>query len=144
MLNVELFRDCAYDLGFCFVENQLYDLAFYYLEVARMSGEIGATEEYINCLANSKSPLALESIERFLDAATNIRATSAEQIERWEFYVAFLKRRQVWVLIELEEFNRAKRLLQPLLEDPRCKDFAEKELRFLETLQQRGSNQTQG
>ena len=135
----ELFFGSAYGLGFCLMEVELFTKALYYLYIAKESKNIEATMEYINCLSNSKSPLALKSIE---SAALDLPVPETEeQREIWENYLAFLKRRKAYVLIDIHEYGEARSFLSELLNDSKCKDFALSEINYLNALERRELSQ---
>jgi len=110
-------------LGSCFLEMDMMDVAEYYLKIgADCNYQNG---EYINCLANNKDVRALDVIQQYLLRDAVISGLTLETSQ------AFLHRRMAYVLIDWGMIDKAKQLLESLLKDPLCHDFAESELRYL-------------
>ena len=49
-------------------------------------------------------------------------------------FLAFLKRRKVYVLVEKKRFEEARKNLMEMLDDPECADFAINELAYIQKL----------
>lgn len=120
----------AYRLGFCLLELEQFEKAAYYLDVAQPAGFFEVIQENINCIVNSKSPLALNAVETAISHARE--AQNEEHVNEWRQYMAFLKRRKAYVLIDMREFDEAKTYLTEIATDPLCRDFALSELNYLE------------
>lgn len=132
---VDLFFESAMGFGYSLMEIENFTKAQYYLNIAKDSKNMDALVEYINCLSNSKSPIALRVIE---DAAHALPDPETdEQREIWENYMAFLNRRKAFVLIDLHEYREARSFLRELLKDSKSKDFAMNELNYLNTIERR-------
>ena len=59
----EIFFEASYIVSFCLMELGKPHTASYYLEISSHSMNYMHIQEYINCLANSQDPQALEVIE---------------------------------------------------------------------------------
>lgn len=131
--NQMLLNEANYRVGYDLQELERFEEASYYLENAS-SGSYTYMTEYINCLVNSGNPIALSVIEEAL--ANTVKPKKKEEQEDWKRVMAFLKRRKVYLLIEMERIDEARTLLKQLLKDPLCKDFAEGELQYIDSLGQ--------
>ena len=58
-------------------------------------------------------------------------------VQRRNAYIAFLNRRKAYVLIDQGRLNEAELLLQTLIKEPLCQDFAIGELKYIEELKKR-------
>lgn len=125
-----IFFESAYRVGFCLMELGKTHEAAYYLEIASYSNISEHVQEYINCLANSKDPLALDVVEDIIKRSP--KPETEEHLKGWNFHMAFLKRRKAYILIDKHKFDEAKQLLTEMLEDPLCKEFAKGELEYIE------------
>ena len=125
---IDFMADVCYAIGWSLMELGKLEKAEYYLLIAaRSSG--GYLREYINCLSNLHLPQALDIIDWAIDHTT--KPVDAEYEDAWHFHMAFLKRRKAYVLIDQNRLEEAKALLEELLQDPLCHDFAESELNYL-------------
>ena len=122
--------DAGYCIGFCLMELEKATKASYYLEIASHAMNAKYVQEYINCLSNTKDLRALPFIENVISHSP--RPTSPEDIKGWEFYMAFLKRRKAYVLIDLGRIAEARAYLTEMLDDPLSKKFAESELNYID------------
>lgn len=127
-----LLFESAYYVGFCHMELELFDSAFFYLEFASRSNDAQHNQEYINCLVNSKSPIALRVIDDVINRSKNPNTDDTRPI--WDFHIAFLKRRKAYVLIDMQKYDEAELFLKEIVNDPLCKDFAEGELNYIHNL----------
>ena len=125
----EIFFEASYTVGFCLMELGKAHTAAYYLEIASHSMNYKHIQEYINCLANSQDPQALEVVEDVIQRSP--KPDSKESVMSWSNHMAFLKRRKAYVLIDRKLYSEARSLLTEMLSDPMCKDFAQDELNYL-------------
>lgn len=58
-------------------------------------------------------------------------------VQHWNAYMAFLKRRKAYALIDQGRLDEAEHLLQTLIKEPLCQDFAIGELKYIEELKKR-------
>jgi hypothetical protein len=103
--------------------------ALYYLEVASHSNAYKHVQEYINCLSNTNSSYTLNVIEYVTNRSP--KPELDKDIEEWNFHIAFLKRRKLYELIERKMYKDAEKLIDELLDNPYCKEFAQGELEYL-------------
>lgn len=122
-----LLYESAYNIGFCYEELLLHELAMFYLDYASRSKIGKHIQEYINALTNYKDPRALDVIREVQKAGFGADPESGE----YKFHFAFLKRREAYVLIDKNRLDEAEVLLKEMLNDPECKDFAEDELDYI-------------
>ena len=109
--------------------------AAYYLEIASHSSSYRHVQEYINCLSNSKDPQALVVVEDVIKRSP--KPESEENMEAWNFHMAFLKRRKAYILIDKNRISEAIILLQEMVDEPLNKDFAQRELQYLEKIRKK-------
>ena len=124
-----LFFEAAFNTGFCLMELGAMESSSYYLSQAIHSNAYAHAQEYINCLVNTKAPIALDVVNEVLSRHT--KPESEDEMEAWQHHLAFLKRRKAYILIDLHEFDKAEELLTEMVQDPLCKDFAEGELNYI-------------
>lgn len=129
-----IFFESSYCVGFCLMELGKAHAAAYYLEIASHSMDAEHIMEYINCLSNLQDTQALEVVESVMKQAT--KPESEEDIKNWNLFMAFLKRRKSYILIDQKRYQEAKALLQEMQEDPLCKEFAQNELSYLNEREQ--------
>lgn len=129
-----IFFVSSYCVGFCLMELGKAHAAAYYLEIASHSRNYTYIIEYINCLSNTQDTQALEVVESAMKNST--KPESEEDIKNWNYFMSFLKRRKSYILIDLKRYQEAKALLQEMLKDPFCKEFAQKELSYLNEREQ--------
>ena len=129
-----IYFESSYCVGFCLMELGKAHAAAYYLEIASHSMDSEHIMEYINCLSNLQDTQALEVVESVMKQTT--KPESEEDIKNWNQFMAFLKRRKSYILINLKRYKEAEALLQEMLEDPLCKDFAQNELNYLSEREQ--------
>jgi tetratricopeptide (TPR) repeat protein len=132
----EIFFEVSYLIGFCYVELELPEKALMYLEIATsFSDNIKYMQEYINCLSITK------------DIRTNFLIdTEGEKLfkkskELWTnddySYYNFLLRRKSYVLIEMQQYDEAEKLLKMLLESDPDNSFIKTELAHIENIKMR-------
>lgn len=129
----EIFFESSYQIGYTLMELGKIYTAAYYLEIASHSSSYRNVQEYINCLSNSKDPQALEVVEDVIKRSP--KPESDEDMEEWNFHMAFLKRRKAYILIDKNRISEARILLQEMANEPLNKGFAQRELQYLENLE---------
>ena len=130
---LHMYYDTCYNVGYCLMELDNKTTAEYYLEISARSLNSEHVIEYINCLANTKDPRALDVVEDTIARAP--MPESEELMESWNFLMAFLKRRKAYILIDMKRYNEARKMLRKMLNDPRCRDFAIGELDYLKDIE---------
>ena len=93
------------------------------------------TQEYINCLANSKDFRALAVIENLLtyiakDEDSEDEETNSTLID----FINFLRRRKAYVYIDIGELEEAEKIYTQMLEEPENSDYALNELAYIQRL----------
>jgi hypothetical protein len=129
----DIFFESSYNVGFCLMELNKPHTAAYYLEIASHSMNYKHIQEYINCLANSQDPQAIEVVEDVIQRSP--KPDTKEDLMSWSNHMAFLKRRKAYVLIDRKRHSEARSLLSEMLNDPLCKDFAQDELNYLNAIE---------
>lgn len=129
-----LFEAC-YHLGFALMEINKMESACYYLEISSQGMHSQAVQEYINCLCNTQDPLAISAIDSVI--SNSPKPENEEELKAWNSFMAFLNRRKAYVLIDLKKFKEARELLNEMLNNPLCKEFAERELQYLNSLERK-------
>ena len=124
-----LYFESSYNVGYCLMELGKAHEACYYLEISSHSGTYQHVQEYINCLNNSHDPQALEVVENVIKNSP--KPDDDSNIKAWNYHMAFLKRRKSYLLVESKRYDEAKQLLEEMLNDPLCAQFARNELAYL-------------
>lgn len=129
----EEFYEVCYWTGFCYTELKRYKQAYYYLDFLFTLNRVHYAEEYINCLSNGKDFRALLVIDSLLENFEE--QAESKETEPWMLnFIHFLLRRKGYVLIDLDELDEAEKLFTAMLKDPKDKDFALKELAYIQRL----------
>ena len=129
----EIFFHLCYLIGFCYTELEQYERAFFYLEMTMPIRRITYTQEYVNCLVNSSDYRALDIINNLMNEAQNPNEEENETPPpHIKAFISFLKRRKAYVLIDQQQFDEAKAMLQKMLDEPENSDFAINELAYLQ------------
>ena len=131
----ERFFDLCYQIGLCYNELRLYKEAYIYFHAVANCGNMSYTMAYINCLVNSKDHRALQVISELLEQVQKSEDESEEPIpENVQEFHNFLRRNQVFVLIETGKHAEAQTILETMLDEPENFDFALDELAYLKSL----------
>lgn len=125
-----IFFGACYRIGYCFNELGKYDKAYFYLDFARLSGNVKYKIEFINTLVNSLDvralPLVLKEIESMETEGKELDSESSH-------YLHFLKRRLAYLYIEHKMYDKAKELLVAMKDDELDQAFAREELAYIES-----------
>lgn len=132
-----LFFELSYNIGYCLMELGKAREACYYLEISSYSGSYQHAQEYINCLNNTHDPQALEVVENVIENSP--KPEDETNIMAWNYHMAFLKRRKSYLLVESKRYYEAKQLLEGMLNDPLCAQFAKNELAYLSQLHEKSN-----
>lgn len=135
---LDLFYECAYEIGWNLMDLGKLEEAVCYLEIASTNLDALYVMEYINGLVNLQDSRSLGVIDYAFSHSP--KPTDENLVQRWNEYMAFLKRRKAYVLIERRRLEEAESLLQALTNDPLCRDFAIGELKYVEGLKQQINN----
>ena len=122
-------------LAFCFNEVEDYASAYYYGAWAGESGDYTAFLEWVNCLVNSNHPEAFIVVRRYCDDMEALKELFGDEPELIEHANNFLARRLAYLYVENGYFTSARELLEKLKERPSCREFAEGELSYLDSLE---------
>ena len=126
----KIFMESCYRVGFCMMELGRPQVAAYYLENASKDKDYEHIQEYINCLSNLMDPQALEVVEDAIEHSP--MPEDEEGKKKWNYHMAFLKRRKAYIYIDKRRYSEARQLLEEMINDPLSKDFAEGELKYLD------------
>lgn len=119
---------CAYELGYCIMDFKLHAKANYYLRCAAASAYTKFIIEYLNSLANLNDVHTLRLIEEY-EKMPNEDA----DIEDYNHFMKFLKRRKAFIYIESQRYDDARALLNEMANssDEDDRRFAAGELEYL-------------
>ncbi len=118
-------KEAAAETGFCFMELMLPDVAEYYLRLGMGAHNVEYLTEYVNCLVNTKDVRSMSIINKLL-----LQHVDTDENTR-NFLHAFLKRRKAYTLIDWGMIDEAKLLLEEIINDPLCSEYAAGELMYI-------------
>ncbi|MDE7422037.1 MAG: hypothetical protein K2N35_17765 [Muribaculaceae bacterium] len=121
------FRIC-----FCYVENEDYPRAYFYIEQVR-GHDSDCFMEWINVLVNSERVDALGIVEYYAKDPSKVSDIFNEELE-FKKVMSFLERRLGYLYIQTEQYDEAREIFTRLLDDPASSDFAREELEYLDSL----------
>lgn len=141
----ELYFSTCYYLGFCYTDLRLYEKGLYYLEIANDCNRLDYSQEYINCLTECRDMRIFnvlddesEAVRKQINAIDNDEDKGTEEmISRRELlvdYYAFLQRRRGYSQINFGFLDDATETFKNLLSHEGCRNYAEHELQYIETL----------
>ena len=133
----DAFFEVCYLLGFVYVELKQYDRAMTYLGMTSNLRRINYTEELINCMVNWGDFRSLDYIDSLLDSLNPKDDPDDDNLPAAHIlgFIAFLNRRKVFVLVEKGEFEKAKAILNTMLDDPENADYAINELAYIQKME---------
>ncbi len=117
-----------------------YDRAFFYLEINRNSGNINQLMELVNAVSNAGDIRAFFFIDKYLRTVEKNFADETHLPENIANFVAFLKRRHAYCLINFGKFDEAEMELKELLKDPVSNDYALSELAYIQRIRSKESS----
>ena len=124
----------CYHIGFVNLTLGYYEKAFYYLTNAKKNSSVSAIREFTNCLVQMKDTGAIEYIYSMVSLLNSqIKMYGDEKNVLLPLY-NFLRRRAAQVLVSLRYFTQARELLYQMLGEEENKEFARRELKYLESL----------
>jgi len=140
------FYQVCYYLGFCYNDLRQYEKAHFYLQIVFPLRQITYTQEFVNCLVNSKDYRALEIVDSLLG---RINFEEHEDDEEGPSIAllklkSFLLRRKAYLLIDQKKYKEAEEILRPMLTDPDSSDFAINELAYLKKKKGEGNDDHRG
>lgn len=139
--NKEFYYEICFYIGFLYMDLNMHERAFYFLERAKAGGNMQCHMEYVNCLCNMNDPFAMECITDYINRTTEYMKGESEPNEMLLDFYHFLCRRYVYVLIEQHKYDEAeKRLNDMIAEEGPNAEFARGELEYLKAKKNGGNN----
>ncbi len=131
--HLETFYEVVYYIGFCYNQLGRYMMAQSYLSMLTHLHRISFTMEYVNSLVNAHDQRALQTIDELIVSISESYEFDDEiPQEHVARFMAFLKRRKAYVLVDKGFFKRAKRMLNEMLHEAENADFAINELAYIQ------------
>lgn len=141
------FQVCFY-IGFSYSDLQMYDKAFYYLDMVKDCNRFDYSQEYINCITNSGDPCVFtvlsneaKAIGQQIDEVDKDPDCGTERMMAYKYqlldYLAFLERRRGYAQISFGYLDDAEETFKRLLEHDGSREYAENELKYIEQLRHR-------
>ena len=128
---LNIFSHTAYMLGYCYIELEIFEKAFFYLDIAiGYSNSISYKNEYINCLCNSKDIRALAVINGYIGHFDEIKKERELTYNEFSFYL-FLFRRKVYIFIDMQKYDIAEELAKELLKIDPENEIMKNELEYI-------------
>lgn len=127
-----LFYHVAFLIGYCYLDLDNPEMAYFYLDVSRVGlDRIVDHEEYINCLVNRGDFRTLSLLDNVIQKFEENRS-QFDGNERMIAHYHFLQRRRSYVLVDMGEYGRAEAILKKLLDVEDSKEFALNELAVIQ------------
>lgn len=124
----------CYHIGFVYLTLGHFEKAYYYLTNAKRNSSIHAIRDFTNCLVEMKDTGALEYIYSMVSlVGSQIKMYGDEKNTLFPLY-HFLRRRAAQVLVNLKYYSQARELLYQMLGEEENREFAERELQYLESM----------
>lgn len=133
-----IFFQTCYLIGFSYMELNLHEKAYFYLDIIWPLEITTYNIEYINCLANNKDIRTINIIDDELERLEKL--SEEEKPEDFEIYLSFLNRRRAYVLIDMGLLDEAEDAFKKILmSDDRKKEYIEQELEYIKELREQQS-----
>lgn len=124
----------CYHIGFVYLTLGQYEKAFYHLTNAKKNSSINAIRDFTTCLILMEDTGAIDYIYSMVSlVSSQIKMYGDEKNTLMPLY-HFLRRGAVQVLVSLKYFTQARELLYQMLGEEENKEFAEQELKYLESM----------
>ena len=124
----------CYHIGFVYLTLGQYEKAFYHLTNAKKNSSINAIRDFTTCLIRMEDTGAIDYIYSMVSlVSSQIKMYGDERNTLMPLY-HFLRRGAVQVLVSLKYFTQARELLYQMLGEEENKEFAEQELKYLESM----------
>lgn len=130
--NKKQFRELCYHIGFCYAELQLYEKAFFYLDLICDVGRIDYVMAFVNVLVNAGDVRVFSEIERFVADVREQYDDEEEIPEKVQKLLNFLYRRRAMAFMVFGALDRAEQEFKKMLDDPDNRDFAISKLAAIE------------
>ena len=126
----KIFIETSFLIGFCYYELQLFEKAYMYLEIPYIvnSENYNYFTEYVNCLERLQDVRIWSIIDNCLE---KIQGKSSELNEEDWSFLLFCFRRKAYLLIEIKQYEDAKKYLEKILEVEPDNEFAKGELEYI-------------
>ncbi len=129
----QTFFDICYYLGFCYNDLQLYEKAFFFLDIVADAGRIDYAMEFVNTLANSGDVRIFQAIQNIMDdIKEQYDLQEDEEIpDKIQSFINFLRRRRAYALVNFGNFDMAEKTFKKMLDEPENRDYAINELAYI-------------
>lgn len=137
-VNEQLFYEIAYIIGFSYCELNIYDTAFYYIDIARNAGKENYFMEYINCVVNATDVRVFRDIDQMIELVRDRinKNTDESRAEQYMQFYEFLMRRRGYALINFKQLDEAEKLFSDMLQSQFSKDYAQNELDYIKHIRE--------
>lgn len=136
-----IFFQTCYLIGFSYMELNLPEKAYFYLDIIWPLEEISYCREYIiNCLVNLKDLRAESTIDGELERLKQLmddKKADYKTKDALVSYFRFLKRRKAHVLVDIDKLDEAEKLFGELLQDEEKElviKYIEGELKYIDKM----------
>lgn len=127
-----LFYHVAFLIGYCYLDLNNPEMAYFYLDVSRAGlDRVVDHEEYINCLVSRRDFRTLSLLDNVIKQFEE-QKDQFEGNDRMLAHYHFLQRRRSYVLIDMGEYAKAESILKKLLDVEDSKEFALNELAIIQ------------
>ena len=126
----KIFVNTSFWIGFCYYELRLFEKAYMYLETPYLvdSENYNYFTEYVNCLERLQDIRIWSIIDNRIE---KILENSSELNEENLNFLLFCLRRKAYFLIEIKQYEDAKKYLEKILEIDPDNQFAIGELNYI-------------
>ena len=131
----ESFYEICYLVGFCYCELLQYQKAYFFLDIVFNQNTITYTEEYINCLVNSKDFRAIHIIDNlFAHIEQQKKESEDDPHPNLINFTNFLRRRKAYTHIDLGQMDEAEEIFKSMIQEPENSDYALSELAYIQKI----------
>lgn len=124
------FRSAYFGLAYCYCEAEDFSRAYFYISSLGGCGDVCVFCEWINCLVYSRHPQALTTVYKYFNNPDALRGVLGANVPL-DSVNEFLKRRMAYLSIEIGHYWMSDVLLEQLKDMPASRDYALKELSYL-------------
>lgn len=131
------FEAICYLLGCCHSFLNNHETAIYYLEMLTQDNNMRNLKALVNASVKARDFRSLDMLDRLIkDVTEHLSNTDAEPMDSdLQRFLIFLYKRKAFVLVEKGEFDKAKSLLMPLLDNPAEADDVLNELAYIQKME---------
>ena len=131
----EAYYDVCCYIGFLFMCLSMPNNAYYCLDAARLSNDIGPVQEYINCLCHLNDPQVISIIQGYLKQAREfLDEEKDEPAESWVDFHQFFLRRLAYMFVNQKAYDEAEDLLKRMIKNGDSVEFAKAELEYIQRM----------